>query len=95
MNKEKKTMLDELEKDSEGFDFKHFDKMLLAHVKKNGGKAAVMGPGLLKELTRRTYQALLDAELEEHLGYSKNDSRPEDNLNARNGRGRKTIKGDL
>lgn len=88
-------MLDELEKDSEGFDFKHFDKMLLAHVKKNGGKAAVMGPGLLKELTRRTYQALLDAELEEHLGYSKNDSRPEDNLNARNGRGRKTIKGDF
>jgi hypothetical protein len=32
MNKEKKTMLDELEKDSEGFDFKHFDKMLLARI---------------------------------------------------------------
>lgn len=88
-------MLEKLETESEGFDFKHFDKMLQAHVKKNGGKAAVMGPSLLKELTRRTYQALLDAELEEHLGYSKNETKPEDSINARNGRGKKIIKGDF
>ena len=79
----------------EGFDFKQFEKMLLEFSRKSGKPVASVGQGLIKELTKRTYQALLDAEMEEHLGYEKHDPAGHGSGNSRNGRGRKKIKGDF
>lgn len=72
-----------------GFDFKPFEKQLLEHIKSKGGTFKVGGEGLVKELVARTYQALLDAELSEHL------DAPVESDNSRNGRGSKLIKGDF
>ena len=68
---------------------------MLEHVRERGGRAAVGGDEFVKELMSRTYQALLDSELEEHLGYSKNEPSGHGSGNSRNGRGKKTIKGDF
>jgi putative transposase len=78
----------EIESES-GFDFKPFEKQLQEHIKGKGGTFNVGGEGFVKELVARTYQALLDAELSEHL------SEPEQSDNSRNGRGSKLIKGDF
>ena len=43
--------------------------------------------GLLKKLTSRFYSKALDAEMDEHLGYKKNDNAG----NSRNGYTRKTV----
>ena len=80
---------------AEGFDFKQFEKMLLDYGRKTGKPIAATGHELVKELTRRTYQALLDAEIEEHLGYAKHDPSGHGTGNARNGRGVKKVKGDF
>lgn len=85
----------EMQSDFEGFDFKQFESMLLNFGRKSGKPVAAIGQDLVKELTRRTYQALLDAEMEEHLGYAKHDSSGHNTGNARNGRGSKKIKGDF
>ncbi len=88
-----------LEKEREekfgGFDFKKLDGFISEQIKGMKGAIALGGHDFVKELTRRTYQALLDAEMEEHLGYSKNDENPNEDGNYRNGRGKKTIKGDF
>lgn len=47
----------------------------------------------LANLTKNIYQALLNAELKEHLGYEKNSKSVDGNH--RNGHGKKTIKGDF
>ncbi len=81
--------------EASGFDFKPLEKQLLEHIRSSGKGAAAIGGDFVKELTARTYQALLDAELDEHLGYSKNEPSVEGGGNSRNGRGRKKIKGDF
>lgn len=83
------------DKESTGFDFKAYEEQLLKHAREAGGSAALGGQGFIKELMSRTYQALLDAELEEHLGYSKHDPSGKGSGNSRNGRGKKTLKGDF
>ena len=47
-----------------------------------------------KELVAPTLQAMLDAEMDEHLGYDKHARRTE-SVNYRNGHSQKTIKGDF
>ena len=47
--------------------------------------------GLLKQLTRRFYSRALDAEMDEHLGYKKNDNAGDNSGNSRNGYTRKTV----
>ena len=47
-----------------------------------------------KELVAPTLQAMLDAEMDEHLGYDKHARRTE-SINYRNGHSQKTIKGDF
>ena len=49
--------------------------------------------GFLKQLTGALIERCLEAEMEEHLGYPKHGKRSEENVNARNGRSRKTLKG--
>jgi putative transposase len=50
--------------------------------------------GLLKELKKALLERAMNAELDEHLGYSKNDPAGRNNGNSRNGHGRKTIVGE-
>ena len=47
--------------------------------------------GLLKQLTRRFYSRALDAEMDEHLGYKKNDNAGDNSGNSWNGYTQKTV----
>ncbi|MDY6030413.1 MAG: transposase, partial [Treponemataceae bacterium] len=47
--------------------------------------------GLLKKLTSRFYSKALDAEMDEHLGYKKNDNAGDNSSNSRNGYTTKTV----
>lgn len=50
--------------------------------------------GLLKELKKALLERAMNAELDEHLGYAKNDPAGRNGGNSRNGHGRKTIVGE-
>ena len=51
--------------------------------------------GLLKQLTKRLVERALEAEMTEHLGHTKNASVAKAAGNARNGKSKKTLKGDF
>lgn len=48
--------------------------------------------GLISQIYKRGVEALLNAEMSEHLGYPKNGQKPEDSDNIRNGNSIKTLK---
>jgi putative transposase len=47
--------------------------------------------GLLGRLTKRVFEAALEGELDEHLGYGKHDAAGRDGGNSRNGTPAKTV----
>ena len=51
--------------------------------------------GLLKQLTKLLVEKALDAELSEHLGHGKNEPVANEAGNTRNGKSRKTLKGEF
>ena len=51
--------------------------------------------GLLKQLTRAVLERAMQAELTEHLGYERHDAAGDNSGNSRNGKSRKTLKGDF
>lgn len=51
--------------------------------------------GLLKQLTKALVESALQAELAEHLGHDKHESVTNSTGNARNGKSRKTLKGEF
>ncbi len=51
--------------------------------------------GLLKQLTKKLVERALQAEMAEHLGHAKNESVANPAGNTRNGKSRKTLKGDF
>jgi putative transposase len=51
--------------------------------------------GILKELTKRLIEKAMESELTHHLGYEKYSSATKKNVNSRNGKSSKTIKGDF
>lgn len=51
--------------------------------------------GLLKQLTKAVLERALEAEMSEHLGYEKHDPAGQHTGNTRNGKNRKTLKGDF
>ena len=51
--------------------------------------------GLLKQLTRLLVEKALDAELTEHLGHERNEAVSNPGGNTRNGKSRKTLKGEF
>jgi putative transposase len=60
-----------------------------------GSRGQLMGEqGLLKELTRRLLERMLEGELSHHLGYEKHDPVGYGTGNSRNGKSRKTLKGE-
>ena len=50
--------------------------------------------GLLKQLTKRVVERVLEAELTAHLGYAPHVRRGTEEQNARNGKGQKTVQTD-
>ena len=50
--------------------------------------------GIVQQLIKKTLQKALDVEMEEHLGYKKNQAAGKNSGNSRNGYSNKTIKGD-
>ena len=56
----------------------------------------IMGEGgLLAQLTKKLLERAMAAELTEHVGYEKHDRAGRNSGNSRNGRSRKTLKGDF
>ena len=51
--------------------------------------------GLLKQLTKLLVEKALDAELTEHLGHDRHESVANANGNTRNGKSKKTLKGEF
>jgi len=51
--------------------------------------------GLLKQLTKALVERALEAEMEHHLGYARHNSVSNSTGNARNGRSKKTLKGEF
>jgi transposase-like protein len=51
--------------------------------------------GLLKQLTKAIYERAMEAEMTQHLGHARHDPVTNESGNARNGKSRKTIKGDF
>ena len=82
------------------FDSEGFQKALIAEVKKAGGtekfyKQAGGAASLAQSIMKPFYQTLLNAEMEEHLGYEKHGRDSNNTGNARNGQGKKKIRGDF
>jgi putative transposase len=51
--------------------------------------------GLLKQLTKAVLERAMQAELTEHLGYEPHDAAGDNSGNSRNGKSKKTLKGDF
>jgi putative transposase len=51
--------------------------------------------GLLKQLTKRLVERALEAEMAEHLGHARNESVTHPSGNTRNGKSKKTLKGEF
>jgi putative transposase len=51
--------------------------------------------GLLKQLTKRLVERALEAEMAEHLGHGKNEPVANPKGNTRNGKSKKTLKGEF
>lgn len=51
--------------------------------------------GLLKQLTKAVLERAMQAELTDHLGYERHDPAGDNSGNSRNGKSRKTLKGDF
>lgn len=75
-----------------GTDFK---KSLMDQVRAAGGTEAIDTKQLFRKLTKETLEALLELEMEEHLGYAKYDAEGRGSGNSRNGGSNKTVRGDF
>jgi hypothetical protein len=68
---------------------------LIAQVRAAGGTQGIDTKQLFQNLVKETLQALLELEMEEHLGYAKYDPEGRGSGNSRNGSGSKTVRGDF
>jgi putative transposase len=72
-----------------------FKNALMDHVRAQGGSNAVDTKSLFQNLVKEGLEALLELEMEEHLGYPKHGPEGRGNGNSRNGRTAKTVRGDF
>jgi transposase-like protein len=73
-----------------------FKKQLLAQVRAQGGIKGMANPKqFVNQLVHDALETLLEAEMEEHLGYAKHDPTGRGTGNSRNGATRKTVRGDF
>jgi putative transposase len=79
-------------KDDTAYDIDILDQLIKDAYKTGDPKTAILGEnGLLKQLTKRLVEKCLNSEMDEHLGYEKNDNAPVDIENRRNGRSKKIV----
>jgi transposase-like protein len=84
------------EKEPGAFDAQAFEETLKAQVRAAGGtKAFYEKHDIIKELMKSTFQTLLEAEMDEHLGYRKGASEGRKTGNSRNGKIPKKVRGDF
>jgi putative transposase len=80
----------------EVWDSKAFKEQLLSHVRSQGGSRAMGDPKqFFSQLVKDALETLLQAEMEEHLGYRRNDPAGRGSGNSRNGSTSKTVRGDF
>jgi transposase-like protein len=72
-----------------------FKKSLMDQVRAAGGTQAIDTKQLFQKLVKETLEALLELEMEEHLGYPKHDPAGRGSGNSRNGASGKTVRGDF
>lgn len=72
-----------------------FQQELLEQIRARGGASAIDSEGLFQDLVKKTLETLLQAEIEEHLGYEKNAVEGHGSGNSRNGLSSKTVRGDF
>lgn len=78
------------------FDSKEFKKALRKKVKEAGGtKTFLKGTDFFKDLTKTYFEAMLEEEMSEHLGYDKYSAQGYNGSNSRNGTTTKKIRGDF
>lgn len=73
----------------------NFKKSLMDQVRAAGGTQAIDTKQLFQKLVKETLEALLELEMEEHLGYPKHDPAGRGSGNSRNGASGKTVRGDF
>ncbi|MFD2670569.1 IS256 family transposase [Marinicrinis sediminis] len=66
-------------------------EQLRAFIKENKLVSAQDAQNALKELFAETLQEMLEAEMDEHLGYEKHDAKSKQTTNSRNGKSKKKI----
>jgi putative transposase len=72
-----------------------FKKSLMDQVRAAGGTQAIDTKQLFQKLVKETLEALLELEMEEHLGYARHDPAGRGSGNSRNGASGKTVRGDF
>jgi putative transposase len=73
-------------------DINLLDQLIKDAYKKGHPKETILGEnGLLKQLTKALVERCLDTEMEDHLGYEKNDRADDGSENRRNGHSKKTV----
>ncbi len=74
------------------FDITLIDKLVKDAYKRGHPKDTILGEkGLLKQLTKAFVERCLEGEMEDHLGYAKNDRADKSDENRRNGHSKKTV----
>ena len=69
------------------------DKLIDQLLEGDNTPESILGEdGLLKQLTKRIAERALDAEMDQHLGYSKHEAAGRNSGNSRNGKSRKTVR---
>jgi putative transposase len=76
-------------------DSKTFKKLLMEQLRSRGGTQAVDTKQVFQNMVKDTLEALLEVEMEEHLGYGKHDPEGRGSGNSRNGCSTKTVRGDF
>lgn len=69
-------------------------KQLRQFIKENNLKSAMDVQNALKELFADTLQEMLEAELDDSLGYEKNDTKNKETTNRRNGHSKKQVRSE-
>ena len=78
--------------ETDNLDLSSLKDQLQKHILANGGTAAVGGRDFATQLTKMAMEALLEAEMTEHLGYEKHAEKGRNCGNSRNGKTSKKVR---
>jgi putative transposase len=70
-------------------------KLLIAQVRARGGTSFFDPKSMVQNLVKQTFEAFLELEMEEHLGYARHAPEGRGSGNSRNGATAKTVRGDF